>query len=107
MGAERLSAVITPEVSSVLALKDGANEYLQSRSKTAHHEAGHALVALYTEGAMPLHRVTVIPRGHSLGSTLQLPEMDRDSESYLELRARIDVAMGGRAAEDLIYGREK
>jgi len=90
MGAERLSAVITPE----------------SRQKTAFHEAGHALVALYTAGAMPLHRVTVIPRGHSLGHTLQLPEMDRDSESFLELRARIDVAMGGRAAEEIIYGRD-
>lgn len=56
---------------------------------------------------MPLHRVTVIPRGHSLGHTLQLPEMDRDSESFLELRARIDVAMGGRAAEEVIYGRDK
>ena len=80
---------------------------IQSRRKTAFHEAGHALVALYTDGAMPLHRVTVIPRGHSLGHTLQLPEMDRDSESFLELRARIDVAMGGRAAEEVIYGRDK
>jgi ATP-dependent metalloprotease len=79
----------------------------QSKLKTARHEAGHSIMALYTGGAMPLHRVTIIPRGHSLGSTLQLPEMDRDSESFLELRARIDVAMGGRAAEELLYGRDQ
>jgi len=90
MGAERLSAVITPE----------------SRRKTAFHEAGHALVALYTEGALPLYHVTVIPRGMSLGHTMQLPDMDRDSESYIELRARLDVAMGGRVAEELIYGKD-
>lgn len=66
----------------------------------------HALVALYTDGAMPLHRVTVVPRGNSLGHTMQLPEMDRDSESFLELRARLDVAMGGRVAEEVIYGKD-
>jgi len=90
MGAERLSAVITPD----------------SRRKTAFHEAGHALLALYTDGSLPLYHVTVVPRGHSLGHTMQLPEMDRDSESYKELRARLDVAMGGRVAEELIYGKE-
>jgi len=91
MGAERKSAVITPE----------------SRLKTAYHEAGHALAAYYSEHADPVHKVTVLPRGHALGITFQLPPVDRDSLSFLQYRARLDVCMGGRAAEEVVYGREQ
>ncbi|CED84429.1 atp-dependent peptidase [Phaffia rhodozyma] len=90
MGAERKSHFVTPE----------------SKRMTAYHEGGHALVALLTPGSMPLHKVTVLPRGQALGITFQLPEMDRDSYSKAEYQARIDVAMGGRVAEELIYGKE-
>ncbi|KAF5380979.1 hypothetical protein D9615_003952 [Tricholomella constricta] len=73
---------------------------------TAYHEGGHALVALYTDGAMPLHKVTCVPRGHALGYTSLLPEDDRSSVSLKEYLAGIDVSMGGRVAEELIYGSE-
>ncbi|KDR81608.1 hypothetical protein GALMADRAFT_239667 [Galerina marginata CBS 339.88] len=84
------------------------SQYLDEKSKlaTAYHEGGHALVALYTDGAMPLHKVTCVPRGHALGFTSQLPENDRTSVSFKEFLAEIDVAMGGRVAEELIYGAE-
>ncbi|KAI9151212.1 i-AAA protease yme1 [Blastocladiella emersonii ATCC 22665] len=88
MGAERKSAVITEA----------------SRKLTAFHEGGHALVAMYTEGAMPLHKATIMPRGRSLGMTVQLPEMDKDNYTKKEYMAMIDVAMGGRAAEELLFG---
>jgi ATP-dependent metalloprotease len=90
MGAERRSAVVSD----------------QSRRMTAFHEGGHALVAMYTPGAIPLHKATIMPRGHSLGMTVQLPEMDKDNYSKKEYLAMLDVAMGGRAAEELIYGEE-
>lgn len=84
------------------------SHYIDPKAKlaTAYHEGGHALAALYTAGAMPLHKVTCMPRGHALGVTSQLPEGDRDSVSYKEYLAIIDVCMGGRVAEDLIYGTE-
>lgn len=88
LGAERKSAYI-----------DEKNKLL-----TAYHEGGHALTALYTEGAMPLHKVTCVPRGHALGVTSQLPEDDRYSVTQTEFKATIDVCMGGRVAEGLIYG---
>ncbi|KAF8844968.1 ATP-dependent metallopeptidase Hfl [Paxillus ammoniavirescens] len=88
MGAERKSAYI-----------DDKNKLL-----TAYHEGGHALAALYTEGAMPLHKVTCVPRGHALGITSQLPENDMFSITQKEYKAMIDVCMGGRVAETLIYG---
>lgn len=90
MGAERKSHFVTPE----------------AKRMTAFHEGGHALVAMLTPGAMPLHKVTVLPRGQALGITFQLPEADKDSYSRKEYLARIDVAMGGRVAEELIYGTE-
>ncbi|CAG8520441.1 6691_t:CDS:10 [Ambispora gerdemannii] len=90
MGAERRSAVITEE----------------SKRVTAYHEGGHALVALYTPGAMPLHKATIMPRGASLGMTVQLPEMDKDSYTKKEYLAQIDVCMGGRVAEEMIFGKE-
>ncbi|KAG6866913.1 hypothetical protein C0991_003828 [Blastosporella zonata] len=82
------------------------SQYIEHKAKlaTAYHEGGHALVALYTDGAMPLHKVTCVPRGHALGYTAQLPEDDRFSVSFKEFRAEIDVSMGGRVAEELIYG---
>jgi len=84
------------------------SHYLDPKTKlsTAYHEGGHALVALFTDGAMPLHKVTCIPRGHALGLTTQLPEDDRYSVSYKQYLANIDVSMGGRVAEELIYGVE-
>ncbi|KAF6765201.1 ATP-dependent peptidase [Ephemerocybe angulata] len=84
------------------------SQYLDHKSKlaTAYHEGGHALVALYTEGAMPLHKVTCMPRGQTLGHTALLPEGDRTSVSQKEYLAGIAVSMGGRVAEELIYGEE-
>jgi len=90
MGAERKSAFISDHI----------------KKMTAYHEGGHALVALYTDGAMPLHKVTCVPRGHALGVTSQLPEDDMYSRSFKEYLADIDVCMGGRVAEELAYGAE-
>ncbi|KAF9264692.1 ATP-dependent peptidase [Marasmius fiardii PR-910] len=90
MGAERKSAAIDDK----------------AKLATAYHEGGHALVALYTDGAMPLHKVTCVPRGHALGYTAFLPENDRFSVSLKEYLASIDVSMGGRVAEELIYGSD-
>ena len=74
------------------------------RERTAYHEAGHALIALLLPGSDPVHRVSIVPRGMSLGATYQLPIDDRTSYSEDYLRARITGALGGRAAEKLIYG---
>ena len=71
---------------------------------TAYHEAGHALVMLLSTGSEPLHKVTIIPRGQSLGSTMQLPEKDRYTESRLKLLAMLNGIMGGRAAEEIVFG---
>ncbi|KAF7304881.1 ATP-dependent peptidase [Mycena kentingensis (nom. inval.)] len=92
----------------ILMGAEGKSRYIDPKNKlaTAYHEGGHALVALYTEGALPLHKVTCLPRGHSLGHTSFLPENDMDSVSLKEYLARIDVSMGGRVAEELIYGSE-
>lgn len=73
---------------------------------TAYHEGGHALVAMFTEGADPLHKVTIMPRGQALGVTHFLPQMDEVSKSYKQYRADISVAMAGKVAEELIYGTE-
>jgi ATP-dependent metalloprotease len=120
MGAERRSAVITDD----------------SKRLTAYHEGGHALVAYYTPGAMPLHKATIMPRGAALGMTVQLPEMDKvqyspatylltsclhsidqhvlinqchhsqDSFTRKEFLAQLDVCLGGRVAEEMIFGEE-
>ncbi|KAJ7452414.1 ATP-dependent peptidase [Mycena galericulata] len=92
----------------ILMGAEGKSRYIDPKNKlaTAYHEGGHALVALYTEGAMPLHKVTCLPRGHALGYTSLLPENDRSSISLKEYLAMIDVSMGGRVAEELIYGSE-
>ena len=74
------------------------------RERTAYHEAGHALLALLVPGGDPVHRVSIVPRGMALGATYQLPVDDRTSYAEDYLRARITSALGGRAAEKLIYG---
>jgi ATP-dependent Zn protease len=74
---------------------------------TAYHEAGHALVALYTPGADQLHKATINPRGEALGLTWQIPPSDEHSSSLTQMRARIDVAMGGTVAECIAFGQER
>jgi len=91
MGAERKTAVITQETAKC----------------TAYHEAGHALVAVMTDGAMPIHKATIMPRGQSLGMVTMLPEGDQTSQSLKEMKANMDVAMGGRVAEELVFGKEE
>jgi cell division protease FtsH len=71
---------------------------------TAYHEAGHALCMLYAEAHEPLHKVTIIPRGRALGVTYQRPDSDRYNYPEAYLRARIVGMLGGRAAEEVVYG---
>ena len=89
MGAERKSAVISPD----------------NLKLTAYHEGGHALVALKTVGSMPIHKATIVPRGNTLGMVAYLPEKDQMNMSREQLLAHIDICMGGRVAEELIYGQ--
>jgi cell division protease FtsH len=91
MGAERRSMVMTDE----------------EKKLTAYHEAGHAVVALHEEESDPIHKATIIPRGRALGMVMRLPEGDRISISKAKLKADLAVAMGGRIAEELIFGKEK
>ncbi|MFH4981046.1 hypothetical protein AB6A40_007755 [Gnathostoma spinigerum] len=74
---------------------------------TAYHEAGHTLVGLFTKDSVPLHKVTIIPRGTSLGHTAILPEKDEYHMTRSQMLAQLDVMMGGRVAEELIFGPEK
>eukprot|EP00208_Stichococcus_sp_RCC1054_P001070 CAMPEP_0206145058 /NCGR_PEP_ID=MMETSP1473-20131121/26217_1 /ASSEMBLY_ACC=CAM_ASM_001109 /TAXON_ID=1461547 /ORGANISM="Stichococcus sp, Strain RCC1054" /LENGTH=864 /DNA_ID=CAMNT_0053541115 /DNA_START=315 /DNA_END=2909 /DNA_ORIENTATION=+ len=90
MGNERRSMVMSAEC----------------RRNTAYHEAGHALVALKTPGAMPIRKATIMPRGHTLGMVNFLPEVDKYDRTKVECYASIDTAMGGKAAEELIFGPE-
>jgi ATP-dependent metalloprotease len=90
MGVERKSAVISEK----------------SRKLTAYHEGGHALMCIHSEGAYPVHKATIVPRGSSLGLVAQLPDMDMTSISKQQMMARLLVCMGGRAAEELIYGAD-
>ncbi len=87
MGVERKSMVI-PE---------------HERSITAYHEAGHALVAEFTSNADPVHKVTIIPRGRALGLTAQIPTEDKHNYSRKYLLGRLDILMGGRCAEQIIF----
>ncbi|XP_029929641.1 ATP-dependent zinc metalloprotease YME1L1-like [Myripristis murdjan] len=73
---------------------------------TAYHESGHAIVAYYTKDAMPINKATIMPRGPSLGHVSMLPENDRWSETRSQLLAQMDVSMGGRVAEEIIFGNE-
>ncbi|GMG39594.1 unnamed protein product [Ambrosiozyma monospora] len=88
MGGERKTMVMTEE----------------TRRNTAYHEAGHAIAAMFTEGATPLYKATILPRGRALGVTFQLPEMDKHDITKTECYARLDVCMGGKIAEEMLYG---
>src|ERR1700744_3427415 len=91
MGAERKSLVMTEE----------------EKMLTAYHEGGHALVALTVIATDPGHKATIIPRGRSLGMVMQLPERDKLSMSYEQMTSRLAIMMGGRVAEEMIFGANK
>ena len=74
---------------------------------TAYHEAGHAIVAVHSKESDPVHKATIIPRGRALGMVMRLPESDRISVSKIKLKADLAVAMGGRIAEEIIFGPSK
>jgi cell division protease FtsH len=76
------------------------------RSRTAYHEGGHAIVGMLTEGADPVRKVSIIPRGMALGVTFAAPERDRFNYLEPEIRARIKVALGGRVAEEVVFGEK-
>ncbi|KAF9667396.1 hypothetical protein SADUNF_Sadunf15G0018700 [Salix dunnii] len=78
----------------------------ESKKLTAYHESGHAIVAFNTDGAHPIHKATIMPRGSALGMVTQLPSSDETSISKKQLLARLDVCMGGRVAEELIFGQD-
>ncbi|WP_299813692.1 ATP-dependent zinc metalloprotease FtsH [uncultured Jannaschia sp.] len=90
MGAERRSMVMTED----------------EKRLTAYHEAGHAIVGLNVPQHDPIHKATIIPRGRALGLVLSLPERDQLSVSYQKYTSKIAMAMGGRVAEELIFGKE-
>ncbi|XP_051983806.1 ATP-dependent zinc metalloprotease YME1L1-like [Xyrauchen texanus] len=90
MGPERRSAEI-----------DDKNKEI-----TAYHESGHAIIAYYTKDAMPINKATIMPRGPTLGHVSLLPENDRWNETRAQLLAQMDISMGGRVAEELIFGSE-
>jgi cell division protease FtsH len=77
---------------------------LEDRKRTAHHESGHALVGMLTPNADPVRKVSIIPRGLALGVTLSTPDSDRVSYSREDLEAKIKVSLGGRVAEEVVYG---
>ena len=77
----------------------------EDRERTAYHEAGHALVGMLTPEADPVRKVSIIPRGMALGVTLSTPDADRVSYSREDLDAKIKVALGGRVAEEVVYGK--
>ncbi|MBA3814190.1 MAG: ATP-dependent metallopeptidase FtsH/Yme1/Tma family protein [Alphaproteobacteria bacterium] len=91
MGSERRSMVMTEE----------------EKRLTAYHESGHAVVAFHSPASDPIHKATIIPRGRALGMVMRLPEGDRVSMSRERLYADLAVAMGGRIAEEMIFGYEK
>lgn len=91
MGAERRS----------MAMKD------DEKRLTAYHEGGHAIVALNCPASDPVHKATIIPRGRALGMVMRLPEGDRHSVSREKLLADLCVAMGGRVAEEIVFGHDK
>lgn len=78
----------------------------QEKTLTAYHEGGHTLVSIGNSGADPVHKATIMPRGNALGVTWSIPEREKYSERLFELQARLDVLMGGKAAEELIFGPE-
>jgi cell division protease FtsH len=76
----------------------------EDRRRTAYHEAGHAIVGMLTPGADPVRKVSIIPRGQSLGVTFSAPDADRFNFEHRYLLAQIKVALGGRAAEEIVFG---
>jgi ATP-dependent Zn protease len=89
---------------NVLGTVRGIMLFPEERERTAHHESGHALLGMLTPGADPVRKVSIIPRGHALGVTFQAPAADRYGYSARYLRGRIVGALGGPAAERIIYG---
>lgn len=79
----------------------------QEKKLTAYHEAGHALVTLFSPASDPIHKATIIPRGRALGMVMRLPEADQLSVSREKMHADLAVAMGGRVAEEMIFGYDK
>jgi cell division protease FtsH len=90
MGAERRSMAMSEE----------------EKKLTAYHEGGHAIVALKAPQADPVHKATIIPRGRALGMVMQLPEGDRYSQNKIQMESRLAILMGGRVAEELIFGKD-
>lgn len=78
----------------------------ESNTITAYHEAGHTLVALKTKDATPLHKVTIVSRGPSLGHTAFIPEKESYHMTKAQILAQLDTLMGGRIAEELIFGAD-
>uniref|UniRef100_A0A8B9ST33 ATP-dependent zinc metalloprotease YME1L1 n=1 Tax=Anas platyrhynchos TaxID=8839 RepID=A0A8B9ST33_ANAPL len=78
----------------------------KNKTITAYHESGHAIIAYYTKDAMPINKATIMTRGTTLGHVSLLPENDRWSETRSQLLAQMDVCMGGRVAEELIFGSD-
>ncbi len=91
MGAERRTLVMSED----------------EKALTAYHEGGHAIVAMNVPSSDPVHKATIIPRGRALGMVMQLPERDKMSMSYVQMTSRLAVLMGGRVAEELIFGVDK
>ncbi len=90
MGAERKSMAMSEE----------------EKKLTAYHEAGHAIVGMFVPAGVPVHKATIIPRGRALGMVKFLPEGDRYSMKYKEFTSQLAVAMGGRVAEELTFGKD-
>ncbi len=90
MGAERRSMAMTED----------------EKKLTAYHEGGHAILALTVPNTDPVHKATIIPRGRALGMVMQLPERDKLSMSFQQMTSRLVILMGGRVAEELIFGKE-
>jgi cell division protease FtsH len=90
MGAERRSMVMSED----------------EKKLTAYHEAGHAVVGLHVPQHDPIHKATIIPRGRALGLVMSLPERDQLSVSYRKYKSKIAMAMGGRVAEELVFGAD-
>ncbi len=91
MGAERRSMVMTDD----------------EKKMTAYHEAGHAVIALHEPASDPIHKATIIPRGRALGMVMRLPERDNYSYHRDKMYANLAVSMGGRVAEEVIFGYDK
>ncbi|MBW8753215.1 MAG: cell division protein FtsH, partial [Sphingomonadales bacterium] len=91
MGAERRSMVMTED----------------EKKMTAYHEAGHAIVSVNEAASDPIHKATIIPRGRALGMVMRLPERDSYSYHRDKMHANLSVSMGGRVAEELIFGYDK